>query len=175
MTRFRTSRYMFFFQLLLLPEIFMRGSDFGFLDAAFRSKRYGPTRRDAFSDDDIEVYKHYFSQPGAVTAAINYYRQLPTMSARVPPILTPTLVVWGTNDKALGTPLTRGMATDVPNCTLELLDGVSHWTPVDAPAAVCTRFLSWHAAHASPGHSWADVAKSPTAAPAAAAVRQRRR
>ena len=71
-------------------------------------------------------------EPGALTAALGWYRALP-WSAR-DPVGTirgvPTLHVWSTDDAFLGragTELTERFC-DAPY-RLEVLEGVSHWVP----------------------------------------------
>lgn len=65
------SWYMLFFQLPRLPEWLMSRKDYAFVEQIFRRTT---ARKGAFSDTDIEVYKRALSEPGALRAAINYYR-----------------------------------------------------------------------------------------------------
>ena len=50
------------------------------------------------TEEMIEAYKYVFSQPGALTAAINYYRcvvkQKEEKRERSKMIDTPTLIIW---------------------------------------------------------------------------------
>lgn len=66
----RRSWYMFLFQLPRIPEWMMRRNNYESIDTF--SKR--SVRKGAFSAADIERYKEAIQQPGALTAAINYYR-----------------------------------------------------------------------------------------------------
>src|SRR5687767_7525504 len=65
------SWYMFFFQLPRLPELLIASKNFIALDRTFK---YTCTRKGAFSHADVEIYKEALSWPGALTAAVNYYR-----------------------------------------------------------------------------------------------------
>ena len=65
------SWYILFFQLPFLPEIALR---LGKYRAIERQLTREPKRPRAFSDEDIAAYKEAIAQPGALTAAINYYR-----------------------------------------------------------------------------------------------------
>jgi pimeloyl-ACP methyl ester carboxylesterase len=65
------SWYMLFFQLPRLPEWLMSANDYAFVERIFKKT---VARRGAFTDTDIAVYKRALSEPGALTAAINYYR-----------------------------------------------------------------------------------------------------
>jgi pimeloyl-ACP methyl ester carboxylesterase len=77
--------------------------------------------------------------PGALTAALNWYRAIPLSSPRQASrrVTVPTLFVWSDGDIALsraGAELTERYV-DGPY-RFEVLDGVSHWMPEEAPGAV---------------------------------------
>jgi len=74
--RFRTW-YVFFFQLPWLPEAGIRFRDYRLIE---RTMTREPKRPGAFSEDDIAAYKQALSQPGALSAGINYYRAWHTCS-----------------------------------------------------------------------------------------------
>jgi pimeloyl-ACP methyl ester carboxylesterase len=65
------SWYMVFFQLPRIPEWAIGRKDFAGLDRVFKES---VVRKGAFSDMDIEVYKEALRRPGALRAAVNYYR-----------------------------------------------------------------------------------------------------
>jgi pimeloyl-ACP methyl ester carboxylesterase len=53
------------------------------------------------------------------------------------PITTPTLYVWSTDDPALGREAAEATASCVDGpYRFEVLDGVSHWIPEEAPEAL---------------------------------------
>ena len=59
----------------------------------------GVRNKAAFPPDVVEAYKYTFSQPGALTAALNYYRcifQQRREARRAPMknIEVPTLIIW---------------------------------------------------------------------------------
>lgn len=61
----------------------------------------------ASSADEVEEYLSVLGEPGALTAALNWYRgSLRTegrdATAEVGPIATPTLMIWGNRDQAIG-------------------------------------------------------------------------
>ncbi|HEX8474768.1 MAG TPA: alpha/beta hydrolase [Pyrinomonadaceae bacterium] len=64
------SWYMFFFQIPQLPEWWMRAGDFAVLERMFKQT----SRPGTFTDTDLAVYKSALRTPGALTAAVNYYR-----------------------------------------------------------------------------------------------------
>jgi pimeloyl-ACP methyl ester carboxylesterase len=74
-------------------------------------------------------------EPGALTAALNWYRALP-LSLRRPigKVRVPTLHVWSSGDGFLGRAATEATAdfVDAPY-RLEVLPDVPHWIPELAP------------------------------------------
>ncbi|MBL8795527.1 MAG: alpha/beta fold hydrolase, partial [Planctomycetia bacterium] len=130
----RRSWYMFVFQLPWLPEWAIARRNFASFDRLFRAD---PARRDAYTGEDIQLLKAAMAQPGALTAAINYYRaafrSLPTRQARNPRTEVPTLLIWGLRDRYLGPRLTEGLEPWVPNLRIERLPDASHWVQNDAP------------------------------------------
>ena len=65
------------------------------------------TRGPPYTPEEIERYVEAWSQPGAATAMINYYRGAVRHSpkqakAALRPISAPTLVIWGQRDRYLG-------------------------------------------------------------------------
>ena len=88
----------------------------------------------AGSAEDVEEYMRVLGQPGALTAALNWYRAMkPGLVGEIGPITMPTMFVWSTDDIALG----REGAEDTANYVdgpyrFEILEGISHWIPEQA-------------------------------------------
>ena len=100
------SWYIAFFQIPFLPEFLIQLDDYRLIEQAFRGM---VINQSAFTDQDIEAYKNAFAKRGALTSAINYYRNLPVYLSqeKVSDILKiPTLMIWGEEDTALGKELT---------------------------------------------------------------------
>ena len=58
---------------------------------------------------EVEEYLQVFSEPGALTAALNWYRGSRGLDPEDPdvtfgPVDTPTLTIWGNQDRAIGQP-----------------------------------------------------------------------
>ncbi len=66
----RKSWYIFFFQFPRIPEWRMQKNNWGIGVRALQRT----SRRGTFSDEDIEKYREAWSQPGAATGMINWYR-----------------------------------------------------------------------------------------------------
>ncbi len=130
----RMSWYVFFFQLPWLPEWFLRRADPGDL---MRDTALYPER---FSDADCKVFRDNARRPGAATAMIHYYRALlrgggarRQQKLGFPTIETPTLLLYGGDDMALGPDTVRGTEQVVADLTLRMLPRVSHWIQQDVP------------------------------------------
>jgi pimeloyl-ACP methyl ester carboxylesterase len=86
-------------------------------------------------DDDATMYVNALSEPGALTAALNWFRAMDASSfGDLPPVSVPTLYVWSTGDEAFGRDVAE--ATSAHVCgpyAFEALEGVSHWIPEMAP------------------------------------------
>jgi pimeloyl-ACP methyl ester carboxylesterase len=86
------------------------------------------------------------SEPGALTAALNWYRAMDAGLAGVGRITVPTLFVWSTGDVALGREGAEATAAHVDGpYRFEILEGVSHWIPEEVPD-VLSRLLLEHLA-----------------------------
>jgi pimeloyl-ACP methyl ester carboxylesterase len=74
--------------------------------------------------------------PGALTAVLNWYRAL-DLHARIGPVSTPTLYIWGDQDMALGRAAAEATVHYVNGpYRFEVLQGYSHWLQDEAPEAL---------------------------------------
>ena len=94
---------------------------------------------------DISERVDALSEPGALTAVLNWYRAVGLDLVRgVGSITVPTLYVWSTEDVALGREGAEATARHVEGpYRFEILEGVSHWIPEQVPD-VLTRLLLEH-------------------------------
>jgi len=81
--------------------------------------------------DSVETYVKRMAEPGAMTAAINWYRAIDVrLIEDMGPISVPTLYVWSTDDIGIGREAAEATADYVAGpYRLEVLEGVSHWIP----------------------------------------------
>ncbi len=140
----KKSWYIFFFQIPWLPERLLgaRGGDpirRAFVDMAVDKARFPVAVTDEYRRNALE--------PGALKAMINYYRAaMRAGTAAMTPagmIDTPTLMVWGEEDSALGKATTVGTDQYVRDLTLRYLPGVSHWVQQEAPERVNAMIEAW--------------------------------
>jgi pimeloyl-ACP methyl ester carboxylesterase len=138
------STYIAYFQIPELPERMLSADDWQPMVQALR--RTGPPG--LFSDLDLQRYCNAWSQPGAITGMLNWYRafvQRPPSWKPSPRIRVPLTMIWGTADTALVPELAPLSMELCDNGTLHLLEGVSHWVQHQAPDEV-NRLLLQHLA-----------------------------
>jgi pimeloyl-ACP methyl ester carboxylesterase len=85
--------------------------------------------------DAVDAYVVPLTQPGALTAAVNWFRAMTGDEvAHLPAVTVPTLYVWSTGDAALGRTAAEATAVYVSGpYTYVVLEDVSHWIPELAP------------------------------------------
>lgn len=122
----RRSLYAFFFQLPWLPERLMSADHWR---GAARVLR-GSGKIHTFTNEDIEKYKEAWSQPGAMTAMINWYRAAARYQRSIPNdmhIRVPTLMMWGMKDVALSHRLARPSMDYCDEGRLLFFPEATHW------------------------------------------------
>lgn len=140
------SWYMGFFLLPWLPEAALRSGSYRFLARRLRAETSGAQ---CFNDDDVRVYRQALARPGAIEAALAYYRATGRGGTRGMfrgtgmRVAAPTLMIWGTEDAYLGEELVAGTERFVPDLRVWRLPGVSHWVQQEAPAAVNAAMLEF--------------------------------
>lgn len=133
------SWYTAFFQLPKLPEKLILDQE---------GRRFGKIiQRDALpgsiTDEDLEVYRASWLQPGCPTGMINWYRaglRSPPRRMATRKIQPPALLIWGRRDTALAPELAEQTIAICERGRLVYLD-VSHWVQLDAPARVSELLL----------------------------------
>ena len=122
------SWYFFYFQLMGTPERHAAKDDWKFFTRFFRDAQ------PAYTADELDRYREAWSQDGAATGMIDYYRAAVRLGSKqkVLTVTAPTLVIWGEQDRFLGSDLAEPHAEDVPNLVaVERLENASHWVHHD--------------------------------------------
>lgn len=130
------SSYMFLFQLPVLPEMLIQAGDYQAIENAFKGMA---VNKSAFTPEDIEAYKDAAAKRGALTAALNYYRNIFQQGMTDPNwgvLNVPTLMIWGEKDTALGRELSYGTATYVSPFQVRYIPDASHWVQQEKPELV---------------------------------------
>ncbi len=136
------SWYMYLFQLPRLPEWLLSRRNGAVVSEVLR--RGGQTPAAAQRDGQA------MSEPGALTAAINWYRALPLSNPRASTgkVSVPTLYVWSDRDIALLPKAAHDIARYVSGeYRFEILHGVSHWIPDEEPDKLADLLLDWFTTH----------------------------
>jgi pimeloyl-ACP methyl ester carboxylesterase len=112
---------------------------------------FGQIIRDGvLSKEDIQGYVAAWSQPGALTGGLNYYRAAnvlplenpeeakknPPQATSLPEISVPVLVIWGEKDTALLTGCIEGLEKYIPDYTIRRVPDASHWIVREKPQLV---------------------------------------
>lgn len=132
-TQLARSWYMLFFQLPWLPEQVMMRNTRRWL--AFHP---GP-------EDYLAHLTESLAHPGACTAALNYYRAALRYPGRpAGRVASPTLVLWGSQDRALGlrSALRSAHWLDGP-LELQIWPDAGHWVQLDQPERTCRKLLEF--------------------------------
>lgn len=138
-SQLKRSWYVFAFQLPLFAE--HRLAQRATLVRTFRG---WSRRREHFDDAAIDRYLEAVRQPGAARSMVNYYRALfRERPRRLAAIAAKTLVLWGTDDRALGPDLLVGLEPHVRDLRIERVEGASHWVAQDAPEKVNALLLEF--------------------------------
>jgi len=131
----RRSWYMFAFQVPWLPEYILRKNNWRAVGRALRASG----KLHTFTNEDIKEYKKAWSQPGAMTAMINWYRAMMcAMLRRRRPktrgnsrVKVPVLMLWGMKDVALSHRMARLSIDYCENGQLVLFEDATHWVQHD--------------------------------------------
>ncbi len=129
------SSYMAFFQLPEVPEKLMAANDFESIKQAMK----GTARPDAFTDQELERYKDAWSQPGALTGMLNWYRAIRKGSLlQMPkaPLRMPVRIIWGLGDQFLSPMLATESLKFCENAELVWVGEATHWVHHEQPEVV---------------------------------------
>jgi pimeloyl-ACP methyl ester carboxylesterase len=117
------------FQLPVLPELALLAGGAAPLRRILRGSGLDAGRAAEYADR--------MREPGALTAALNWYRAVPLAARRMAsgqPVRIPTLYVWGDADFALGRAAAERTAAEVAGpYTFVPLPGAGHWIPERHP------------------------------------------
>ena len=92
-------------------------------------------------DEAVDVYVEQLSAPGALTAALNWYRAM-SSSTPVDRVEVPTTYVWSDGDVAVGRTAAEACADQVTgDYRFVELAGITHWVPEQAPEQVARAVL----------------------------------
>lgn len=136
----RKSWYIFFFQIPWLPEALLGANH---AQAIGRAIYESAVQKAEFPPDLLLRYQAVMSKPGALTAALKYYRELfrrgsfGSLGKREQTIIqAPTLLIWGEQDVALDIALTYNLEQWVPRIQVRRIHNSGHWVQQEQPDEV---------------------------------------
>ncbi|WP_147804632.1 alpha/beta fold hydrolase [Alkalicoccus halolimnae] len=126
------SSYMLFFQIPRLPEKIFRTNDFEEMKKGIAASG----REGAFTEEDMEHYKEAWSQEGALTAMLNWYRALRYARVSEAKIKVPVRIIWGIGDSFLHPETAKASIDFCENGELIFVGQATHWVNHEQPAIV---------------------------------------
>ncbi|HTX89638.1 MAG TPA: alpha/beta hydrolase [Anaerolineales bacterium] len=134
------SWYIGFFQIPGLADWVLQAHHFAALARMLRSSGKAKT----FSDSDLAEYRQAWEQPGALTAMINWYREIfRERSSRRSHVRVrvPTLVLWGKHDVALSPEMAQRSVELCDDGQLVYFENATHWVQHDEAEEVNRRLV----------------------------------
>ncbi|MGA0596929.1 alpha/beta fold hydrolase [Enterovirga sp. CN4-39] len=138
-TQLLRSYYVALFQMPGLAERLLAAGDY----RALRRALTATSRRGTFSDEDLDRYREAWSQPGAITAMLNWYRAL--VQRKTPPVgrvRAPTRIFWGKRDGALASGLAKASLAMCDAGAITWFPDASHWVQHEEHLSVSAGLLS---------------------------------
>ncbi|XVH32082.1 alpha/beta fold hydrolase [Haloferacaceae archaeon DSL9] len=138
--RFR-SWYVLGFQVPYLPEAVARARNWDLLARSMCESSLPGT----FAQTDLEYYREAWSQPGAFTAMINWYRAMVRNRPRPrrERVSVPTLVLWGAHDQFLKKSMARASVDMCDDGRLVMFHDATHWVLHEEPIRATTELLDF--------------------------------
>lgn len=119
--------YQVFFNLPLLPELFMKVFGGRLMRRAGR-----------FTSDDVRTYRRAWR--GSLTTMLNYYRAMLRTRGKlresIKRIDIPVMMIWGTEEKVFIRETLENFSEWVPDLRIERVPGAGHFVQTDAPERV---------------------------------------
>ncbi|PSL42743.1 pimeloyl-ACP methyl ester carboxylesterase [Salsuginibacillus halophilus] len=141
-TQLLKSSYMAFFQIPAIPEKAMQAGEFTYMmDGLKRTSQPG-----AFHDEELRAYERAWSQPGALTGMLNWYRAMRTGTmAHIAgeAVDIPVRMLWGIGDQFLSTTLAKDSLKLCRDEEAVFIGEATHWVLHEQPALVNDWILHW--------------------------------
>ena len=115
--------------------------------AYFRENTFGDLIKQGYlTEEDLKAYHKAWSQPGALTGGLNYYRasRMDALEGKTQPAIdesrlivrVPTLVIWGEQDRAMVASNLDGLDEFVPDLTIKRIPDGTHWVVHEKPELI---------------------------------------
>ena len=144
----KRSWYVFFFQIPFLVEWVLSRDNFRNMARML----VGSGRKSTFSAENLSEYRKAWSQPGALTGMVNWYRSIFRRSFKyalqrknIPlrRITVPALMLWGKQDVALGHEIVEPSMALCEQGEAVLFEKATHWVQHDEADEVNKRLIEF--------------------------------
>jgi pimeloyl-ACP methyl ester carboxylesterase len=148
----KKSWYVFFFQIPLYVEWILSKNNFEYLAQILT----GSGRKNTFTEADVTEYKKTWSQKGALTGMLNWYRAAvrrglrSAFSRKKSParrVHVPTIMLWGRRDVALSVDMTQPSIDLCDHGELTIYDKSTHWVQHDMSGEVNQKLVEFFQAN----------------------------
>ncbi|WP_254509390.1 alpha/beta fold hydrolase [Anatilimnocola floriformis] len=135
------SWYTAFFQLPWLPEAMLSARNYELL---FRTVK-GTSRKGVFGPQDRAAFVDGWSEPGALTAMLNYYRAMRRRSSKSLQlkIVSPTLILMSDRDPTEEAGLATASSQLCDSARIEWITGAAHWIQREEPERVTAELIKF--------------------------------
>jgi pimeloyl-ACP methyl ester carboxylesterase len=104
------------------------------------------------TEEEVEVYKVAWAQPGAITGGLNWYRannldpadMEAVMEGFSETVTVPAVVMWGLDDEAVLAQNAEGLEVYAPDLVVETFPGVDHWIEHRIPEEIARVIRDLH-------------------------------
>jgi pimeloyl-ACP methyl ester carboxylesterase len=143
----KKSWYVFFFQIPWLVEWILGKNNFEYLARMLVQSG----RKNTFTEADVVEYKKAWSQKGALTGMVNWYRSVMRRGVRsafsrktsARRVHVPTIMLWGKRDVALSSDMAQPSIDLCDEGELTFFDKSTHWVQHDASEEVNRKLIEF--------------------------------
>lgn len=132
------SLYMLFFQMPGVPEKLLSFNNY----MAMKRVMKQTGNRNAFSEADMDEYEQAWSEEGALTAMLNWYRAAPAgLKSLEKRVDVPVKIIWGVNDDFLSEELAEASFKLLDDGEIAWIENATHWVNHEQPEMVNRHIL----------------------------------
>ena len=144
----KKSWYVFFFQIPMYVEWVLSKNNFEYLARMLTHSG----RKNTFTETDVIEYKKAWSQKGALTGMLNWYRAAMRRGLRFAfnrkksparRVHVPTIMLWGKRDVALSSEMAQPSIDLCDHGELTFFDKSTHWVQHDAKEEVNQKLIEF--------------------------------
>lgn len=135
-----------FFNIPLIPEAIQRITDGFFYAARLRQT----SRPGTFSKDELDDYRKEWRRKDAAMGMMNWFRaSLPSLAElkNIPKTCVPSLVIWGTDDRALPFEMAEPSLKYCENVKFEKIEHGTHWVHIEEADRINALLLEFFKNH----------------------------